>query len=165
VLTATLGVKTMKALHIDVARREIREVTLSDLHDMQSFVGGYIEAVPLNWIDTLYVNEDGMRSIPPGFFRVAGVLNPLIGHGLLVGRERFDSEGEYLGLDDPKMTAAELASKVEFITRAQFDAWGRANASDPAAVVTMFGPYGDVVSSAVLGRYGEMVANVPRSED
>ena len=65
----------------------------------------------------LFVDDDGLFKPKDGFFRIAGVEQPLAGNGVLVGRELYDEKGEYLGTAPPATTLAELTAMVRFLGR------------------------------------------------
>jgi uncharacterized protein DUF3846 len=153
-----------KAILIDAAKREIREIDNDGLKTLQAAVGGYIETA-YAWEngDVLFVDEEGMFKPQADFFRVPMRSDqPLAGNGVVVGKERYDGEGEYLGTEDPAITVAELRELVEFRDRAQVDAWAKANASDVASAVTFVSA--GTVETTVTGRVGALFADMPRPE-
>jgi hypothetical protein len=152
-----------KVFHIDATAREVREVEADGLKDYQRLVGGFIEVAwhgPTG--DVLFVDEEGTLKPKNGFFRWEHRRDPmpLCGSGVLVGRERHDEEGEFLGNDAPAMTLEQVQAAVTFLTREQATAWGKANASEPAATVYFVGP-GGVIEHTVVTRHGEVFANLP----
>ena len=152
----------MKALLIDVTAGCVREVEYFGLSDMHKLLGGYIEAVRVPHLsdDTLYVDEEGTFKVKDGFFRIDGYEQPLAGNGLLVGLEY--GAGDDVGTFPPSTTIEELQTKVRFLTRAQADAWGKANASEPAVSFTSFGPEG--AETTVHKRFGKLFNEMPRKE-
>jgi hypothetical protein len=163
------GDAIVKAFHIDATAREVREVEATGLKDFQRLVGGYIE---LAWVsrdsgDTLFVDEEGMLKAKDGFFRWEHRRHPmpLAGSGVLVGRELNDDEGEFLGNADPAMTLEQVQQAVTFLTREQAMAWGKGNASEPAATLHTLDKSFNVTDSTVLFRHGEVFANMPKPED
>jgi hypothetical protein len=156
----------MKALLIDSAARDIREVEYAGLADLQKFVGGYIE-IAFSWRtdDVLFVDEEGLFKPQRHFFRIAGRGDqPLAGNGVVVGKERYDGEGNYLSTNDPRITVDELREQVTFRSRDQVDAWAKANASEPSASITTFDKDGEPVTR-VIGHYGELFGAMPRPDD
>ena len=149
----------MKAYHIDSAARTIEEVEYGTLADMRRFVGGYIEAAAMypNG-DTLYVGEEGLSKIPTGFFWVAGRTDqPMVGNGLYVGREVRGPHGFFtLRPGRPLDAVREI---VRFVSREQFDAWAKGNASEPAITITTGG------TTEVVARVGKLFSLLPRATD
>jgi hypothetical protein len=153
----------MKALLIDSAARQIRDVEYNNLADMHHLIGGYIE-VAYSWPngDVLFVDEEGLFKPQTNFFRIAARGDtPLAGNGLLVGREVDDDSPRGYHTEPPTMTAQALADIVEFRSRDQVDAWAKANASDAASFITTVGNDGKVVTT-VTGHIGELYASMPR---
>ena len=153
----------MKAILIDTEAGCVREVECDGLRGMQAFVGGALEfaSVPLPPGDVMYVNEDGLRD-GGAFFRFEGCAQPLAGQGLIVGAE-WETDDAW-GNHDPKSTVETIQAAVRFLTRNQVDAWGKANASEPAASITSFGADGTATTKVVM-RYGAVIAGVPRDVD
>jgi hypothetical protein len=151
-----------KCYVIDAAAHCLRDATYANVRDLQVLVGGYISGA---WRsphgDVLYVDDEGMLKPAVHFFLFAGRPDqPLAGNGVLVGAERLDARGDLLGTDDPVMTLARLTTLVRFVDRAYVDAWGKANASEPAIALTTAGPHGP--ERVVLHTYGSVVGNIPR---
>jgi hypothetical protein len=157
----------MKAMLIDSAAREIREVEYSTTADLQRFVGGWIEAVYLGLPngDVLYVDEEGMFKPQTSFFMIHGHAAPIAGNGVIVGPEVHDRDGEYVRTDPPGCSPRSLAQFVRFLDRVQFDAWGKANASEPAITFSTINPDGTLDEPEVLQRMGSLFRNVPRPKD
>jgi hypothetical protein len=137
------------------------------LATIQKEVGGYIEAAyrfPTE--DVLYVDEEGLKKPQEAFFILADRRDewPLAGRGVLVGPEAVDEDGEWTGIHPPRMTAHLLTTKIRWVSRKEFDARGKANASDPVATFTTWGPGDDKPKTEILSRRGEVAANVPRKE-
>jgi hypothetical protein len=158
----------MKAYLIDAAAREVRAVEYAGLPDLQKMVGGYITTA-CGFVDggCLFVDDEGLFKPQEHFFRISlRPDQPLAGNGVVVGRETYDDDGEYIGTNDPTMTLTELAAMVEFRNRAQVDAWAKANASEPASSITMLHADGTaerhVTGRYVTGRYGELIGRMPR---
>jgi uncharacterized protein DUF3846 len=106
----------MKAILIDVTARMISTVEYTGAEDLRKLVGGWLE-IGRAWPneDVLYVDEEGLMKQTPGFFMIVGNAQPLAGNGVIVGRERFDDEGLYLGTDDPRIMLAQVAVMVRFL--------------------------------------------------
>jgi hypothetical protein len=161
-----------KVLLIDVAAREVREVEVRDdeagrLKDLHKLIGGYIESA-WSWDsgDYLFVDEEGTFKAQKNFFRLEPRGDyPFAGNGVLVGPERYDDEGEFLGNSDPTLTVEQLASLVTYVTREQADAWGKGNASEPACVFYSIGPNGELIEEEVIARMGQLFADMPKPED
>lgn len=102
-----------KAYWINSETRQISEITITDLADLQKHVGGYIE-VAYEWPngDVLYVDEEGMLKQPASGF----VLLPeradqvLAGNGVMVGREI----GDTIETAAPTMTRNQLVLHVRW---------------------------------------------------
>jgi hypothetical protein len=163
----------MKALFIDAAKREILEVEYeqSKVDDggpgksLQDHIGGYIETA-YAWEngDVLFVDEEGLFKPQQHFFRIGERPDqPLAGNGIVVGAERYDGEGEYLGTNDPTITPEALRATVEFRSRDQVEAWAKANASEPAGAIYTVGKNG-AVEKTVLAHVGELYASIPKPE-
>jgi Domain of unknown function (DUF3846)/Domain of unknown function (DUF4314) len=154
----------MQAILIDVTAREIRAVDYDGLKDLQRLVGGFIAtATAFDNGDVLFVDDEGLFKAPPGFFRVKGIDQPFAGNGVLVGEEHYDGDGEYLGIKAPGTTVAELSELVEFRSRAQVDAWAKANAAEPSSTFTTIERDGSTTTT-VLGTYGGLFADLPRQK-
>ena len=151
----------MKALFIDVAARIISEVEYAGLADLQRMVGGSISGAR-SWDsgEVLFVDDEGLFKPKGGFFRIEGIEQPLAGNRVLVGRDRYDREGEYLDSADPIVTVADLSAIVRFLSRAEADAWAKANASEPASVA-IFVDQDGTTGRRVLGRFGALFAQMP----
>jgi hypothetical protein len=160
----------MKWLLIDAAAREIREVewteSMASPISLQKHIGGSLEAACM-WPsgDVLYVDEDGLAKPQRYFFRIdTRPDQPMPGNGIVVGRERYDSMGDYLGTDNPQITVEALRGIVRFLSRAQVDAWAKGNASDPATAFSYLDADGVWVTE-VTGHMGEIFASMPRPID
>jgi hypothetical protein len=162
----------MRALLIDAAKREIREVEYvqSKVDDggpgmsLQDHIGGYIETA-FAWEngDVLFVDEEGLFKPQMHFFRIGERPDqPFAGHGIVVGAERYDGEGEYLGTNDPTITAAALRATVEFRSRDQVDAWAKGNASDVAGAIYTIANDGSI-DMTVLAHVGELYEQMPKA--
>lgn len=151
---------------IDATKREVRLVEFSNQsEELRALVGGWIEAAH-SWDneDVLYVDEEGMFKAQGGFFRIADRSDqPLAGNGVIVGREMYDGEGEYDGTASPRHTVEEIAAKVIFLTREQFDSWGKANASEPAVTFYSWDRNG-VMTEEVQERFGSLVGRMPKGD-
>lgn len=154
----------MKALLIDSAAREIRAVEYEDYKDLQRFVGGLISTAR-SWDtgDVLFVDDEGLFKAQRHFFRIKGYEQPLPGNGVVVGPERYDDDGEYLGTDEPRISPGALKAEVRFLSREQADAWAKGNASEPSATVTFIGDDGKP-HTEVISRYGELFGDMPQPE-
>lgn len=161
----------MKALLIDAAAREVREVELCEgetfaLRDMQRLVGGPIEiAWRFRDENVLFVDEEGMFKPQEHFFLIADRGDhPLAGNGLVVGREQYDATtGDYAGTDDVALTIEELTAQIRFVDRAYVDAWAKANASEPSATFTYYDAEGKP-HTEVLSTFGRLIGDMPPSK-
>lgn len=159
----------MRALLIDSAKQEIREVEYESTEakgtTLQQHIGGYIETA-YAWPngDILFVDEEGLFKAQKHFFRIGERPDqPFAGHGIVVGPERLDEDGEYLGTDAPIITLAALQATVEFRSRDQIDAWAKGNASEVAAAVYFAGADGKI-ERTVTAHVGELYASMPKPE-
>src|SRR3954453_16372771 len=149
----------MKAILIDSAAKEIREVYYSRLADLQRFVGGSIESVPLDLPkgDTLYVDDEGLFKPQTSFFLIHGHAAPVAGNGVIVGREIDDEDAEEgYRTEAPGCSPRSLARFIRFMDRDQFDAWGKANASEPACTFTTINADGTLGTTEVIERFGSL---------
>lgn len=150
----------MKAYLIDAAKREVREVEyeMNGPNTLHNHIGGYIETA---WSsesgDILFVDEEGLLKPSEHFFRWAPRADyPFAGNGIVVGAERYDGEGNYLGTDPPTITIEQVRRAVQFITRKQADAWAKGNASEPAVAIWSDGMEAPEVITTVGQLYAEM---------
>jgi hypothetical protein len=157
----------MKAILIDSKAREIRAVEYTTTEDLHGFVGGWLEMVPVRLPhgDTLYVDEEFLFKPQTSFFMIETYPQPLGGNGVIVGPEVYDDEGEYVRTDPPGCSPRSLAQYIRFMDRAQFDAWGKANASEPAITFSSIGPDGTLSEPEVIQRMGSLFGSVPRPKD
>jgi hypothetical protein len=153
----------MQAYLIDSTARTITAVEYKDGDDLRAFLGGYLEAAwhsPAG--DVLYVDEEGMYKAKDGSFMFEGRPDqPLHGNGVIVGRELIDNEGDYLGNAPPSFGIGQLTRVVRFVDRAFVDAWGKANASEPASGITYVNDEGQVVTETTA-TWGQMIRDIPR---
>jgi len=157
-----------KALLIDSAKREVREVDyvaspMDNPASLQSLIGGYIETA-WSWEtgETLYVDEEGLFKPQRHFFRLRQRADgqPLAGNGVVVGREVEDADGGY-HTEPPSFSAEALSRDVQFLSREQADAWAKANASEPAVSILFAGPDGKP-ETEVLERFGHLYQEMPK---
>jgi hypothetical protein len=156
----------MKAILIDSAAREIREVEYKDSTHLRELVGGWIERVSLGLPngDELFVDEEGMFKPQSAFFMIHGHYMPIAGNGVIVGPEVYDEDGEYVRTDPPGCSPRSLAQFVRFMDRVQFDAWTKANASEPAVTFSTIAPDGSL-ETEIITRVGTLFGDVPRPLD
>jgi hypothetical protein len=111
----------MRAIQIDVARRQLVEIEIPDTGDaaqltaLQQAVGGYIElAVSFPNGDVLLVDEEGQlahKQPAPGWFAVKGARRgPFAGNAIVTGS---DDEGNTVAA---KITLADLSSLIVFLS-------------------------------------------------
>jgi hypothetical protein len=151
----------MKAIHIDATARTVSLVDYSDLQDMRRLVGGHIE-VQQHWYETgeiLYGDEEGMLKAQSAFYKLEGIDRPLAGSAIIVGRE-IDDAGH---TEDPTLTVEQVTAMVRFITREQAEAWGKANASEPAFAISTLEKDGRM-NTTVLGTYGQLYRDMPKPQ-
>jgi hypothetical protein len=150
-----------KALFINSTDRTITEVQCDGLKDMQRYVGGYIERVPIDLPegDDMWVNEEGMFQVQTGFIKVRGYPTPMAGNALVTGREH---EDEDLRHHDVWVTPELLARVVEFMDRPAFDRWVLAHENEPAVTFTTFEEGRPVTE--VISTFGSIAMDMPRDE-
>ena len=102
----------MKAILIDVKKRDIREVEVSGLQDWYKEIGCELvtTALNLNESDSIMVDDEGLFFIDndSSFFSVKGGHQPFIGNGLVVGCE---DNGEST---EPCVTVDDLKKIIKF---------------------------------------------------
>jgi hypothetical protein len=152
---------TMKAILIEVSAQDIRAADYDDYKDLQDMVGGLLTTAK-TWPsgDLLFVDDEGLLKRQAHFFRIAGRDQPFAGNGVVVGPDRYDDAGDCLGADAPGIAIKQLRAEVTFLSRAQADAWGRANASEPA--VTLYSLTTDGLEKTVVAHFGRLFAEMPR---
>jgi hypothetical protein len=122
----------MRAIKIDVARRELVEIEIpgpdrdqAQLTALQKVVGGYIElAVSFPNGDVIFVDEEGQlkhKQPAPGWFtvnrqppwhsRIGDPLGPFAGHGVVTGS---DADGNTVAA---KISLQDLADLVGFLLK------------------------------------------------
>jgi len=152
---------TARALLIDSTARTVTEFGLEMPSNKQisDLVGGFFECAWREVENTLYVDEDGLHKAKTGFFRWSPRMDdwPLCGNGVLVGKELVDDEGEWIGMADVTLSIQLVTKLITWMSREQFDAWGKAHASDPAVVIA-----GDSSPAQIIERVGPMFARMPR---
>ena len=157
--------KTQSVIHIDTNNQRIRIVRIpahNNLPDLQRLVGGYIcTACHMEGDHTLFVDDEGLFKPQAWFFRLRGQDRPLAGNGVIVGPERYDGNGDYLGTEDvaPWLLPA-VRTVVEFLTREQIDAWAKANASDPEISFTNL----DTGETEVIAYRGKVWGDMPKPD-
>lgn len=90
------------------------------------------------WADVVYVNDEGLMRPYQHFFRTRTRRSdgqPLAGNGFITGPDIVDKEGTYLRSADPQVTMAQLAADIEWLTRAQFVEWVKAQRDEPSMTV------------------------------
>jgi len=112
----------MKAILIDVSRREVREVEVRNFDHAVSLVEcEIVEAIQVGGMDVLYVDEEGcfIEESERKYFCYAGYPTPLIGNGLVIGYKR---SGENCSVH---RTLAEIRAAVSFSSPKAnvFDKW------------------------------------------
>lgn len=157
--------RVSRVLIIDPEKREVRldHIDVAAEGALRNIIGGWIEiAVTTEAGDVLYVDEEGFRKPSLHFFRL-GDHQLLVGIGVLVGPELLDDEGEWIGNADVSMTRAELAATVTWYDRANVEAWGKANASEPHTVIGQVMPDG-TVRREVITTWGQAIERMPKPE-
>lgn len=157
---------TQSVIHIDANNQRIRMVRIPSGHnlpDLQRLVGGYIQiACRLQDDHVLFVDEEGLFKPQRWFFRLRGLDTPFAGNGVIVGPERYDHDGEYLGTDNVYPGFLEAAKRViEFLPRAYVDAWAKANASEPEMAIKNL----DTGETEIIAYRGNVWGDMPRPKD
>ena len=147
----------MKAILIDATMREIRALEYTDYKDLRRMVGGLL-TIATDWPsgNVLFVDDEGLLKPQMHFFRIAGRDQPLPGNGVVVGADRHDEKGDYLGTEDPQIAVEQLQAEVTFLSRAQADSWAKANASEPAIRLITQTP--DGIEEHVIAHFGQVFA-------
>jgi Domain of unknown function (DUF3846) len=153
-----------RAIFIDAEKREISEVECDTLKNgVRRLIGGYIE---MAWLwpsgDVLFVDEEGLLKPNEHFFRLSLRQDgqPLAGSGVIVGEELLDREGEWIGNADPSISCDTVRPLIQFLSRVQAEAWGKANASNPFTTITTIRDGRPVTD--VIRRAGTVFASIPR---
>jgi hypothetical protein len=104
----------MRAILIDSEIRQVRQVDVSGLEDMQRFVGGSITTANV-WEETgdyCFVDDEGLLKPNEYFFFIRGCAQPFAGNGLIVGPE--DLEGNQLPVGQ---SLEKIQSQIVFLSR------------------------------------------------
>lgn len=104
-------------IHIDAKRRTVRHVeSTGELAQLQALVGGSIE-LGHAWGtgDVLFVDEAGkLKGRPEGFILLDVPHDEFAGSGVIVGRELYTDDGEFLGTATPRITVEQVIPRVRF---------------------------------------------------
>jgi hypothetical protein len=122
----------MRAYLIDPAQRTIRQIELAGWRELNVIIECDAMTMAAHWHtgDVLYVDDEGFHKPEQHFFRLADrPEQPLVGRGLVVGRELENCQWN----QPPTMTLAALEAKVTWLDRDQARAMV---AGRPAATVT-----------------------------
>lgn len=149
------------AIFIDANNQQVCSVRLgkNTLPDLQRLVGGYIE-IGLRFADdvVLFVDEEGLFKPQRWFFRIAGIERPFAGNGVIVGPERYDATGDYIGTESlPLSCLPRVRRIVSFLSRAQADAWAKANASEPEVMFSNM----DTGETEIISTTGQLWGAMP----
>lgn len=151
-----------RVLHIDANNQRVRMTQSNGLADLQRLVGGSI-TIACHLADeyVLFVDDEGLFKPQQWFFRLFGQERPYAGNGVIVGPERYDDEGEYVGSDDvPLYWLHAVCDAVEFLDRAYIDSWVKATASEPEMTITNM----DTGEVEVIACRGSVWGDMPRPE-
>lgn len=109
----------MRALKIDSDKREVTEIDVNSLKDLQQAVGGLITyAHHLDNGDAIFVDDEGLFKSPEHFFMVKGTPQPFAGNGVVVGPT--DTQGE----ETPaKSTVKGVRKLITFMTLGEVRTW------------------------------------------
>ena len=102
----------MKAIWIRADPRTVELVEFAGYEDLYRMVGGFLEVARV-WRDTgdeLYIHEGGAAKLKTGspFFTIAGGHQPVVGNGVIVGREPPEEVTGDLANYDPVITVEEV---------------------------------------------------------
>lgn len=139
----------MKAILIDAAAREIREVEVPTYSEINRLIGCSCLCVAWQFAnrDVLLVDDEGLLKPTQDFFWLAAREDqPLAGNGLLMGPDDPDGDTSL----PPKTTLAQIASMIRFVDRAGAVSWAQAHPHALATVISSFGEHGVVVSRDVI---------------
>lgn len=115
-----------KVIFIDVAARRLRTLSLAPegwLKSLQALIGGSVETA-WRWPtgDCCFVDEEALQKQPRYFFQLDLCGDRwFAGNGVVVGPELYDDEGEFVGIEDTKLTVNELRVQMKFCTRCTND--------------------------------------------
>ena len=104
----------MKAIKIDVVKKEVYEVNIEDtLEAIYEQIESDMFEVALAIRpqgDVVYVDEEGLLKVSKGWFTIQGQPQPLSGHGLVVGLDHHNGASR-----DVKVTVDEVRKIVTFM--------------------------------------------------
>lgn len=150
----------MRVILIDANNQKIFAMNIKDdLPSLQALVGGHIEAaMGLPQGHVLYVDEDGLYKPQRWFFRMGDYERPFAGNGVIVGPEKYDRHGDYVGTADATIVPKD--GVVRFMSRHEVDAWAKATASEPESYITDL----DTGETEVIAYRGQLWGDMPRPE-
>lgn len=157
---------TQSVIHIDANNQQIRMARIpadNNLDDLHRLVGGLLTVGCRMQDDhVLFVDDEGLFKPQAWFFRLRGRDQLYAGNGVIVGPERYDHNGDYLGTDDvPLIWLYAMRLSVEFVSRVQADAWAKANASEPEISITNL----DTGETEVIAYRGKLWGDMPKPQD
>lgn len=159
--------RMIKALFIDAEHRTVTdfEFAENDYGAIGRKIGCDMIEVATIWAtgDVLYVDEEFLGKPIAHWFLAVGNPQPLGGHGVVTGPDRHSGQGDSFKewTDDVQMTAVQVSERVRFLTRAQVDSWGKANASDVGASITTVNLDTGEEETTALTSMGALYAGVP----
>ena len=130
--------KPSKAILIDTANKEMREILVSGYQDLLKYLKCETLAVGMRLPngDTLYIDDEGLLINPELFFMIRGNDRPMAGNGVIIGCDGGGNDVDY------KSASVEVA----FLTREEIEPfvqaeeeWAeqeRANPNSPYAHIT-----------------------------
>lgn len=122
----------MKAYLIDAGARQIKLIDYEYYTLKDHLPGGICIAQVFRNGDVLYVDDEALLRPATVAFRVKCRPDgqPMMSNGILTGRDTINDTA------DPRMTAEEFLSEIEWLSVEDALRWFRAKGSDPAVVMT-----------------------------
>lgn len=152
-----------RVLYINANRQSITMTHAAGLSALQALVGGSIQiGCRLPDDHVLFVDEEGLFKPQRWFFRLRGLDTPFAGNGVIVGPEKYNRAGDYLGNRDVSLHwLPAVVEFTEFLNRAYIDSWAKATASEPEMAIQNM----DTGEVEVIAYRGSVWGNMPRPED
>lgn len=114
--------KNLKALLIDSATKEIKEVVVKDYTDLYKLLGNgcnnFAAPVELPNHDTLFVDDEGLYHCFKGGYKMKGWGYPIVGNGVLQGCNI--NTGNSINV---KTTKEELEKMIIWVSVEECNAW------------------------------------------
>ena len=115
--------QNIKAIKIDVVKKEVYEVELPESIDSLKPIYDLLECSMVEVVhvdgfpdgNIIYIDEEGLlRDEPLGAFKIPGFNQVLSGHGLIVGT-RYTEDGNVDASVDPRITVANVLANITFV--------------------------------------------------